>query len=529
MSYREVLVVEIREIMRQWLNDLGLRKISENIGIDRKTVRRYVDLAKEFGVTRDKGKEQITDELISKIVLKLQPGKIGNRGESWQYCLSKRESIEEWLSQDLKLTKVHQLLCRQIGDKVPYRTLHRFAVEELSFGKKETTIRVDDCDPGQELQVDFGYMGKIRETGSDVWRKVWALIFTSVYSRHMFVRFTFRQRTEDVIEAFEYAWEFFGGIFKIVIPDNMKAIVDVADPINPKLTEGFLDYIQSRNFFVDSTRVRSPKDKPRVERGVSYVRDSFFKGENFVCLDEINKQGKIWCLTTAGLRTHGTTYKKPLKVFEEEEKKILKPAPVEFYDVPIFTDVKVHDDQHFIVGKALYSVPVSYVSEKIHVRMDRLTVRVYHRRQLIRIHPRQPVGGRISEPGDFPENKVIYATRDVETLSKRAEAVGSSVAEYARRLFDMPEPWRRMRSLYRLIGLANRYGSEPVNNACKLALDLDVIDVTRIVRIVQNGLDKPLDEPPSTSDSNVVKLRFARPDSHFDINCRNTKKEDKNE
>jgi transposase len=94
---------------------------------------------------------------------------------------------------------------------------------------------------------------------------VWALIFTAVFSRHQYVWLTYRQRLEDVIAGFERAWEFFGGIFAVAIPDNLKAIVTTADPVNPQLNEGFLDYMQARGFLCDPTRVRSPKDKPRVD------------------------------------------------------------------------------------------------------------------------------------------------------------------------------------------------------------------------------------------------------------------------
>lgn len=258
--------------------------------------------------------------------------------------------------------------------------------------------------------------------------------------------------------------------------------------------------------------------KGRVERVVPYVRESFFAGEHFRCLDEGNERAQRWCLTTAGLREHGTTHRQPLLVFESEVKPALRPAPTERYDVPVFADVKVHPDQHLVIGKALYSVPETYVGQQVHVRMDSLFVRIYYRRQLIKIHPRQPAGGRRSDPNDFSEYKVIYATRDAETLTRRAEAAGASVAEYAHRLVDTPQPWRRMRSLYRLLGLTHRYGSGPVDKACQLALDLDVVDVTRIERIVRNALESQAPDKPEPPTNKVIELRFARPASHFAIN-----------
>jgi transposase len=87
------------------------------------------------------------------------------------------------------------------------------------------------------------------------------LIFTAVYSRHMFVWPTYRQTLADVIAGFEAAWVFFGGVFAVVIPDNMKAIVDKADAVAPKLNDAFREYAQARGFAVDPARIRSPQDK----------------------------------------------------------------------------------------------------------------------------------------------------------------------------------------------------------------------------------------------------------------------------
>ena len=90
---------------------------------------------------------------------------------------------------------------------------------------------------------------------------MYGLVFTAAYSRHTFVWLTFRQTLEAVIEGFEEAWAFFGGVFRVVIPDNCSAIVAVADPVAPRFTEGFREYAQARGFVVDPARVRHPRDK----------------------------------------------------------------------------------------------------------------------------------------------------------------------------------------------------------------------------------------------------------------------------
>jgi transposase len=159
-------------------------------------------------------------------------------------------------------------------------------VAEFGFGKQRLTVRVMDGEPGSELQVDFGRMGLLHDVTTGRRRVCWALIFTACYSRHMYVWLSFRQTVEDVIEGFEQAWELFGGVFKVVIPDNLKAVVDVADDVDPRFNTAFQEYAQSRGFVIDLARVGTPTDKPRVERVVPYVREAGFRGEKFNGLED---------------------------------------------------------------------------------------------------------------------------------------------------------------------------------------------------------------------------------------------------
>ena len=116
--------------------------------------------------------------------------------------------MKEWLKQGLTLTKVHTLLGHR-GVVVSYRTLHRYATTEFGFGLRKTTVRVADCEPGAEVQVTSGRLGMLTDQGDGRRRVVRGLIFTAVYSRHMFVCPTYRQTLGDVIAGFEAAWAFF--------------------------------------------------------------------------------------------------------------------------------------------------------------------------------------------------------------------------------------------------------------------------------------------------------------------------------
>lgn len=395
MVFREVSVVEVREVLRAWLAGKGLRRVAEQAGVDRKTARRYVEAATQAGLVRDGGEGQLTDELIGQVVAAARPVRTSGHGASWEALEAQREQILEWVGKDLTVVKIGDLLARR-GVRVAYRTLHRFCVERAGFrGDAGTTVRVADGKPGVECQIDFARMGLLYDPSTGRRRTVHALIFTAVFSRHMFVWLTFAQTLEAVIAGCEAAWRFFGGVFAVLIPDNASAIVAEADATNPRFTVGWLEYAQSRGFETDPARVRRPQDKPRVERIVQYVRGNCFAGEEFVDLADAQARTETWCAQTAGLRIHGTIQARPAEVFAEHEVGVLLPAPEVAYEVPIYATVKVHRDYHVQLGKALYSAPKAYIGQQVAARADAELVKLFHRGQLIKTHPRS---GRAAGP-----------------------------------------------------------------------------------------------------------------------------------
>jgi transposase len=513
MSYREVSVIEIVEMLRLWLQGLGLREVARLSGTDRKTVRRYVDRARACGLDRDGGAGQLTDELMATVIAGVRPSRPTGKSLAWETIAAEHEQIGVWLKDGLTLTKIHTLLGRR-GVVVSYRTLNRYATTELDFGRRRATVPVADCEPGAEVQVDFGRLGMLTDTCDGRRRVVHGLIFTAVYSRHMFVWPSYRQTLGEVIAGFEAAWVFFGGVFAVVIPDNMKAIVAAADATEPRLNDTFREYAQSRGFAIDPARIRSPRDKPRVERMVTYVRSNFYAGEQFHSLQECRERAERWCAQTAGIRIHGTTRCRPAEVFATDELPQLKLMPDTVFDVPSWTHPKVAPDRHVQVAKALYSVPGDLVGKRIDARADSASVKLYWRGELIKVHPLMAPGRRHTDPADLPAEVSVYAMRDITTLQRKAATHGTHVGTYAAAVLEHPLPWTKMRQVYRLLGQVRRHGADAVDDACRRALDAEVIDVGLIERILIRGGGEqlPLMPKPSPAPS-----RFVRQSSDFAV------------
>ncbi len=520
MGFREVSVVEVREVLRAWLEGRGLRKVAERAGVDRKIARRYVAAAEAAGLSREAGVEAVTDELVGLVVDAVRPARPNGHGASWEVLVVHEEQIQGWVSggngQDpLSIVKIEELLARQ-GVRVPYRTLHRFAVERCGFRAKNTTVRIVDGEPGVECQIDLAQMGFILDPETGRKRRAHALIFTAVLSRHMFVWLTYSQTLTAVIAGCEAAWGFFGGCFKVLIPDNLKPVVTNADAVNPQLSKGWLDYAQHVGFGTDPARVRSPQDKPRVERAVQYVRGNFWAGETFADLAAAQARVEVWCRDRAGMRIHGTTAQRPAEMFTQLEAQCLLEVP-EPYDVPVFTRVKVHRDCHVEVARALYSIPEQWIGQHLDARADSELVKLYSSGKLVKTHPRQPPGGRSTDREDLPAEKAGYALRDLTRLIAICAEHGQNIGIYAERLLDDPLPWTRMRSVYRLLGLVRRYGHGPVEAACERSLDLEVVSVSKIASMLAKATERERPVLPAAAGTghNSQGGRFARDPSEY--------------
>jgi hypothetical protein len=512
-------MIEVREVLRRWQAGQKLREIA------RETRRRSQDRPSLHHLGRGlRGPPRHAADRRGRAPRRARrPGAARCAPERAREQLAPhRERIQAWLDGDgehrpLRLTKVHHLLARQ-GVAVTYAALRRFAIAELDWTKPRVTVRVDDPPPGHEAQVDFGCMGWMHDPSTGRRRKLWVLVVTLSHSRHTFVWPTFVQTTAAVCEGLDAAWRFFDGQPLRIVPDNTKAIVDQADPTAPRLVAAFADYAQARGLFVDAARVRKPKDKARVENQVAYVRESWFDGETFADLAAARESAEHWCRAIAGARIHGTTREVPRDVYEHREKPHMRPAPTEPFDLPLWTEAKVHPDHHIQVQRGLYSVPTRYIGRAVRVRADSHLVRIYLGTELIKTHPRVGPGERSTDPNDYPPGKAAYAMRSVDALLARAATQGVHVGRFAERLHDRPLPWTVMRQGYRLMSLCERYGADRVDALCQRALGFDVIDVKRIAHMLKTAQQV---EEAAEHRGQLRKLptapRFARASDSFAV------------
>jgi len=457
---------------------------------------------------------ELSDELIARVAMLVQGRPAPPPSDAWKTLVPVRARIEAWLSAErpLRLVRVHELLARE-GIVVSYSTLRRYVQRELGIGGPRVTVRLAETAPGEEAQVDFGHVGWLADvTGKR--RKLWALITTLSFSRYMFVWPTLTQTVSDVCEGLDEAWRFFGGITKRLVLDNASSMVTVPSAQAPVLQRSFQEYAQARGILVDPTRVRRPQDKGQVENAVPYVRERWCDGERFLDLVDARRSAARWCDEVAGARIHGTTRAVPRDVFAAEEKRHLAPPPQARFDVPVWSQAKVHPDHHVQVARALYSVPTAYIGRQLDVRLDSAMVRLYSGAELVKVHRRVAPGKRSTDPGDYPRTKTAYALRSVDALVQAARSKGEHVGAFAEKLLSGPLPWSKMRQAQAVMRLCDRHGTERVEAACARAIAFDVYDVPRIERLLKLAR---WSEEGAEAAGKVVRLpsRFARDVDHF--------------
>ena len=438
MARKEYMVIDIVDILRRCQRGDTIRSLARAVDMGRNTVKKYVRLAYKKGFTLDSpcDLERIAAEVLTELNARL-PGPVPSKG---LLLFPHKEKIKEWIENEhLTLTKIQSKLTRQ-GVETTYSGLYRFVSSEIGLSSRHT-VRMAETEPGDVAEVDFGRLGLVDDPEAGKKRFVYALIVTLVFSRHQHVTVSLTQDLPVLISGMEDAWQFFGGVTRRVIIDNLKAAVVKSDRYAPVFNRTFFEYSDYRGFIIDPAPAHMATGKPTVERQVPYVRKNFFQGETFRDLAHIQEEALKWCTETAGMRVHGTTRKRPLIVFMEEEKKKLLPLVKERFDTPSWANPTVHPDHHVRIGYSLYSAPTTYIGKKVDARRDSRLVRLYYKGQLIKTHPVVLPGKRSTDYGDYPKEKTPYAMRSCAYHIERAQEIGSSCKTFMELLLSGDFPW----------------------------------------------------------------------------------------
>jgi hypothetical protein len=239
-------------------------------------------------------------------------------------------------------------------------------------------------------------------------------------------------------------------------------------------------------------------DKPRVERMVPYVRDSFFSGRAFASLPAMRTQAASWSLSVAGQRSaRPLAGAKPAAVFAALEAEHLLALPPRPFEAATWQTAKVGPDCHIAVGGALYSVPYRFIGRRLDVRSTETMVYVLSDGEIAKTHVRVGKGRRATDWSDYPEKKAAFFMRTPSWCRHRARECGPAVERLVAELLG-EQALHRLRSAQGIIRLADVYGGERLEAACALALAVGDPAYRTVKGILAAGREQLEDEPPPT-------------------------------
>lgn len=335
-------------------------------------------------------------------------------------------------------------------------------------------------EPGDCAQVDWGYAGSMAVGATT--RRLSFFVMVLCYSRKLYVEFTLLERQEQFLACHQNAFQYFGGVPRRIMLDNLKSAVLSHPRGQPAVYHPrYLDFASHYGFAVSACNVRSPNEKGRVENAVGYVKKSFLLGLELSSLPAVQTAARQWLDEVANTRLHATTRRTPNEMFKEER---LLPLPVSgMYDTgsereALATSLfRVHFDGN------RYSVPARHAGTRVRVRAYPDKVLLYRNEQLLATHVRSYERGcDIVDPGH--ESALVQQrrhARDQQTLQRflrmnQAESYYQQLAEHR------TNPFLHVR---RIVGLSEIYGIEKTERALMDAMEFGAYSAEYIANILE--------------------------------------------
>lgn len=472
MARRTFDVVDVTEILVHWYAGRSKSEMATSLGVDRKTISKYVAPAIEAGYRP--GGPPVSEARWAALVRGWFPQLADTRLRqvTWPAIAVHHDYIDAQLKAGVTVATIHQRLRDERDLAVSVASLRRYVAANLPEEVRRSQVTVlspHPARPGEEAQLDYGKLGMWTDPGSGRRHSIWAFAMGLCCSRHLFVRPVIKLDQRSWTESHVAAFEFFGGVPARLVPDNLKTGVDKPDLYDPKLNRSYAELAAHYGVLIDPARAKKPKDKPRIERPLPYIRDSFWRGREFTSLAQMQDEAIRWCLQVAGQRAcrplEGAA---PLTVFEQREKSALMPLPAAPFVLATWARAKVGPDIHARVEKVLYSIPWRWIGHTVDARLTETRVKFFVGGQLIKTHPRK-VRGKQTDFGDYPPEKIAFHMRTPAWCRRQADQIGPACVEVIGALL-VDGALYRLRAAQGVVGLADKHDPTRLEAACAKAL-----------------------------------------------------------
>nr|WP_320013132.1 IS21 family transposase [uncultured Desulfobulbus sp.] len=464
-------ILEIAELKEQ---GFSIRSIARQLQLNRETVARYLAGGTPKGITIKKPS-------------KLDPY---------------RKMIAEMVasSPDIKAPVVLQRISSKgfNGEITIVRDLLRQLRGQQSL--REPFIRFESA-PGEQIQIDWGHFDSLSYGQSS--RKLYGLAVLEGYSRMLYVYFSHSQQQQALHQGLLEACNYFGGVPKEIVVDNMLTAVTERVGSIIRFNEAFLELLNTFGIRPHACTIRAPHEKGKVENAIKYIRTNFWPARKIVSLDQAQEEVRHWLDTVANVRTHATTGQRPIDRLHG-----LRPLPDPLPDCRQICTLQVHKDFGVRFDTNVYSVPPWAVGKQVVLKADNQRVSIYLKDKLIACHYRcWQRRQRLELPGHREQVQKIKKSMLRDRQVMVFLSLGETAMQYLDQLSELRLPLKK--NITALLSLGDEYGEAALRYGLKTSIAEKAIGADYVRNILYQEMTPVSNHPPvrlDQEDLNEIRL-----------------------
>jgi len=463
-------MVDYREILRLYSENYSQRQIAASVGSSRHTISEILEVARIKGVGWPVD-NSVTNEQLQEILF---PDKYASFDG---YLIPDFEFIHaELAKQDVTLTLLwseYVKKCEACGKK-PYMTT-QFGDKYRAWAKvTKATMRLSHK-PGDAMEVDWaGSTLTVYDPVTGDSSPIYVFVAVLPCSCFTYAEGCVDMTQENWLTCHIHAYEYFGGVTRLLIPDNLKTGVTKNTKYETILNRNYQDLATYYNTAIVPARVEHPKDKSHAENSVKFVSTwiiAALRNEHFFSVNEAKTAIAVKLEELNDKEFKSKRIGSRRTAFLNEEAKYLKPLPFKPYEISTWLPpIKVGYDYVVSDGLNKYSVPYDLIGKKVDIKLTVDTVEVYYHGSRVASHFREKVFHRdpIVNRDHMPEEHKKYLNYDVDSFNEWGKSIGIAVADTIKHfLLSGKEPEQGFKSCVSLQKLVEKYGPEKVESVCE--------------------------------------------------------------
>lgn len=512
---------KIREVLRlKFERGLGHRAIAASCAIGKGSVSEYLSRAREAGLTWEQAKELSDAEVERRLFHQVGRNEPSLRAPI-DFVWVHRELRRTGVTLQLLWLEYQEAIATTAGGVRPYQYSQFCDLYSGFRDKLEPSMRQTHR-AGEKAFVD--YSGKKpsivdRETGEVTEVELFVMVLGA--SNYTFAEATLTQRLSDFIASNVRAFDYYGCVVEILVPDQLRSAVSGPHRYDPDINPTYLEMAQHYGLAIIPARPRKPKDKAKVEAGVLLAQRwilACLRNRTFFSLDELNE-----AIAELLERLNSRPFQKlegcRRSAFESIDRPAMRPLPRVRYVLANWKDAKVDIDYHVAYEERLYSVDHTLVGAAVEVRATTTTVEILHGGERVALHRRSygPKGTATTLEQHRPKSHRDYGAWPPSRIVAWAGTIGPSAATVAERILtDKPHPEQGYRSCRALIRTAAKYGHARTEAACARALAIGNPTRKSVEAILKRGLDRVVLTDDVPAGINLAAHENIRGGDYFD-------------